>query len=75
MRLFSNTSSLLKTGLAVAAVAVAAVNFSQTTANAERVLTVSDANALICPSAANQICTGVTEDGLPHTITNAENPQ
>jgi uncharacterized membrane protein len=75
MNLFLKTSTLLKTGLAVAAVAVAAVNFSQTNANTERVLTVSDANALDCLSAANKLCTGYTSDGLYHEATNSENIQ
>ena len=73
MRLFSNTSSLLKTGVAVAAVAVAAVNFSQANNTVKKVVTVSDANALTCPSTPNLHCTGYTSDGLWHDVSNAEN--
>jgi hypothetical protein len=69
--------SIIKTGIAAAAVTVAALNFSQ----AESVKTlsavkVSEANAQgdVCISAPGKICIGYSNDGIYHEVADAENP-
>ena len=74
MNLFSKTSTIVKSGIAVLAFGIAVVNFSQANNKVASVTTVSDANAnLVCISVQNQTCTGKTDDGVEHTVTNAEN--
>jgi hypothetical protein len=73
MNLFKKKSTLLKSGLAVAAIAVAAVNFSQANGDVKKIVNVSDANALNCLSAQSTFCFGYTSDGLWHFVSNAEN--
>jgi hypothetical protein len=75
MNLFFNTSALLKSGLAVAAIAVAVINFSQTNNYAKIAGAISNANAapLGCITAQNQVCSGYSTDGLFWSVSNAEN--
>lgn len=76
MNFFSKKSNLLKSGFAVAAIALALTNYSQSNARGKSVsiVGVSEANAdTYCNSAASKTCTFKTSDGYTHTTTNAEN--
>ena len=76
MNFFSKKSNLIKSGLAVVAIAVAVVNYSQSNAKGRpaSIDKISDANATDhCQSSPNKSCYELTPDGLWHTTTNAEN--
>lgn len=76
MNFFAKKSNLMKSGIAVAAVAIALINYSQSNANGKSVSVakISDANAADnCRSNPSTSCYELTSDGLWHSTTNAEN--
>jgi hypothetical protein len=69
--------SMIKTGIAAAAVTVAALNFSQAkSVKASSAVEISEAKAqtLYCIDAPGHICWFYTNDGIFHELSNAENP-
>jgi hypothetical protein len=79
MELSSKKTNFLKSAVAVAAVAIAAVNFSQANnkVSVASLATITDAKAdpMVCPDLLNSICYGYTDDGVYHESTNSENKQ
>ncbi len=79
MNLLQKTSALIKSGTVVVAIAVAAINFSQTNnkSNFSSVAKIADADATVLCQGSSGFCSGSYTDsnGVVHyyTVSNSEN--
>lgn len=77
MKLFEKKAILLKSAVAVAAVVISAINFSQANGKVKStsLATITEAKAgdMVCPSLLNSWCWGYTDDNVYHEVSNAEN--